>query len=578
MLPLHSSQKQPVSRTLQRGMIALAMFAADQFASVPRPIQRLPAAMASLAASRRGLLLVVLLFISIVASHLDVIPYWDAKAYLYCVEEAVHEPFDVLNFRCAGHPSIVYALLWGFTQYLRPWNPALMYATNALLGVASIAAFDALLRLLFPNRPGAEYTLVTALYALAPLFVAHAIFLNLDYGATAFFVLFLRFLIARRFWPASAFAVAAMFSKETGAAACAVAMLAYIVAFIFGPRTSWARRIATLRSHTPLVTVPLALVTYLAWVQVFHHDPRGWVNTYAPVQIIPDQRQAILNTNLADPGIRSFLTDIFVLNYQWLYTGVIVVAACFALIRIERPDDEPQGPPRRGVFLALALVGLVYVVTRFGFTNAARYVLLALPMVILTFYHALLSLPASHRSRPSYLTVCAVLVFLSNFRTLDFVSKSIFGTLPFGSHALLDMPSLTGGLKLDSLVYNLEFLQLQYLWSDMIRDIRPQPGNILLMGNAIYNFPPEVDGRSYALTANPSRAVPLFVAIGDVKRDVLESHVRRDGELFFYVAFPNADNVQLQNLLKEYALVGAKKYERDGYTMDVYIFRFTFTK
>jgi len=28
----------------------------------------------------------------------------------------------------------------------------------------------------------------------------------------------------------------------------------------------------------------------------------------------------------------------------------------------------------------------------------------------------------------------------------------------------------------------------------MIRDVRPPPGSVLLMGNAIYNFPPDVDG------------------------------------------------------------------------------------
>jgi hypothetical protein len=55
----------------------------------------------------------------------------------------------------------------------------------------SIAAFDGLLRRLFPGTINTEYALVTALYALAPLFVSHAIFLNLDYGATALFALFL---------------------------------------------------------------------------------------------------------------------------------------------------------------------------------------------------------------------------------------------------------------------------------------------------------------------------------------------------------------------------------------------------
>ena len=110
-----------------------------------------------------------------------------------------------------------------------------------------------------------------------------------------------------------------------------------------------------------------------------------------------------------------------------------------------------------------------------------------------------------------------------------------------------------------------------------MRDLRPRYGSVLLMGNAIYNFPADVDGRDYTLTANPAHAVPFWIAIGDVSRDAIASHVRSDGELFFYIAFANADNVQLQELLKKYPLVGTKKYDRYGYTLDVYTFRFSFT-
>src|SRR5262249_17638446 len=112
---------------------------------------------------------------------------------------------------------------------------------------------------------------------------------------------------------------------------------------------------------------------------------------------------------------------------------------------------------------------------------------------------------------------------------------------------------------------------------DMIRDLRPPDGSILLMGNAIYNFPPDVDGRDYTLSADPSHAVPFFVALGDIKRDVVASHVRNDGQLFYYMAFANAANVQLQELLKRYPLIRKKPHERHGYTMDVYTFRFLFT-
>ena len=68
-----------------------------------------------------------------------------------------------------------------------------------------------------------------------------------------------------------------------------------------------------------------------------------------------------------------------------------------------------------------------------------------------------------------------------------------------------------------------------------------------------------------------------FVALGDVKRDVLASHVRSDGQLFYYMAFANADNVQLRELLKRYPLVRVRTYTRFGYTLDLYTFRFSFT-
>ena len=97
------------------------------------------------------------------------------------------------------------------------------------------------------------------------------------------------------------------------------------------------------------------------------------------------------------------------------------------------------------------------------------------------------------------------------------------------------------------------------------------------MGNAVYFFPPEIDGRTYALTPNPAHAVPLFVGIGDVTREALRSHGLTDGDSFYYVAFPNADNVQLKPLLNEYSLVATKKYDRHGYTLDLYTFRFGFT-
>ncbi len=129
---------------------------------------------------------------------------------------------------------------------------------------------------------------------------------------------------------------------------------------------------------------------------------------------------------------------------------------------------------------------------------------------------------------------------------------------------------------MDSIVYNLESLQFDGLLNDVMRDLRPAPDTVFFMGDTTYNFPPKVDARSYEVTVDPSRALPLSVLSGDgdVPKDALRKHVKGDGDQFFYLAFANADNHQLRLLLQLYPLVRTKQYDRNGYTLDVYTFRF----
>ena len=525
----------------------------------------------------RGLLAVLTLFTAVVASHLDVTPIWDAHIYYACIEEAVHKSFELVNFRCVSHPSIFYALLLGVTQYLAPWTPAWLYVVNAAVGLLSIVAFHRIVRLLYPDRPRYEYALVTALYGLAPLFVANAVFLTLDYAATALVVLFVYFLLARRPWAAGAVGAAVAFTKETGGAAVALAAVAFTLAFIVRPSMPRRARVERLRGQLPIAIVPaMALLAFVLLVRTSRQFA-GWANTYATVGDIAwgTPLDAWLNTNLADRSMQSFLVDMFVLNFQWLFTTVIVAAIA---VHVFRPiDREPSdiSAPRLPLFGALLVIGLAYVTTRYRGYNNARYVLTMTPALVATFYGTLLWLVKSGRIRLTYLGGCALLVVVSNFRTVDPVSKAIFGTFEFGSHQVLDMPSIVGGLKLDSMVYNLEFLQLEYLYGDMIREIRPRPGAVILMGNAVYNFPPDVDGRTYALTANPGHVLPLFVSRGNIAPTILADHFMREGELFYYAAFANADNDELA-ALRGYELVDTRRFNRQGYTLDVYAFRFRF--
>src|SRR5207249_214580 len=83
-----------------------------------------------------------------------------------------------------------------------------------------------------------------------------------------------------------------------------------------------------------------------------------------------------------------------------------------------------------------------YITTRFRPYNDARYVRIVFSR---TGSRVLLraAFPARKPHRSSLVSVrLRFWVAASNFRTLDVVSKLVFGTFNFGSHRLLDMPSL----------------------------------------------------------------------------------------------------------------------------------------
>jgi hypothetical protein len=526
--------------------------------------------------SNAGLTLIVLVFLAIVAAWRDYIPYWDARSYFDCIVSGTTKPFNLLDFRCVAHPSVVYLFLLGLARRFAPWDPAWMYAVNGLLGAASIVAFHRLVRALFPGRAPVEYGLVAALYAFAPLIVVHAVFLNVDYGMTAFAVLFLAALLAKRFWAASFAATAMMLSKEIGAAAFGVSVAAFVAAFTLRTAVKREERVASLLGLAPLLAAPALIAVY---VVAAHQSGSGesWLGAYLPVAVINDRVDFYLNANLADPSMRAYLADIFILNGQWVYTAAIAAACGLALVRAGDKGREPVGITGGGVFLGLVMAGLVYAVTRYRVYNNARYVMIVAPILILAFYGSLLSLFRSLAVRLAVLTAASVLVLASNFRTVDVVSKRVFGTFDFGTHALLDLPSFTHGARLDSIVYNFESLQFHYLLDDAMHDLRPTARTILFMGDGTYNFPPPVDGRTFDLTLDPSHAVPLSILSGDgdVERGVLRAHHLEEGDRFFYLAFANVDNHQLRLLRNRYPVVATKQYNRAGYTLDVHTFTFT---
>src|SRR4029077_13952844 len=114
--------------------------------------------------------------------------------------------------------------------------------------------------------------------------------------------------------------------------------------------------------------------------------------------------------------------------------------------------------------------------TRYETYLNVRYLLPIAALLILSFAVGFLILCARPFVRVVVLGFAFLLVLGSAFRTIDPVSRALWGTFPFGRHPLLALTSWNNeccGFSRDQLVYNLEYLQFDRIETLIFRDLRP---------------------------------------------------------------------------------------------------------
>ncbi len=519
-----------------------------------------------------GLLCVIVILFIMVAMVLDTSPVWDSASYYRCIREATKGLFRLRYFRCSDHSSLVYAMLVGFTQYLSFGNVKLVYIVNALLAAASAAAFYRLLILLLRNALSEyERSLIVGLSVLSPVFFAHLLHINLDFGLTCFFILFLSFLLHRHFWMAAAAGTALVFTKETGMAAYVAVIGLYACIFTFSECRLGRWRQTTLRF------LPLLIPGLLTALYFFILYRKGWQSLWSPD--IPHPFS--FGFNLADRAIQVYLFDLFGLNFQWLLTATVCVAIVLAGVRflINRRHPSPKVDLRSWLFICLLFLPILIIVTRFRLWNNPRYVLLGSPLLLLVFAAAVASLSSKTIVRSIPLSIIAALIFLSNFRTIDPLSKAYFGTFRFGSHSLLILTSLTlidinQWYGRDDLVYNLEYRNLLDLSSDAYIAVKPTAKTLFLVGKwGNFFFPPVVDPQTFRAGTNFRRSfMPLTLSSTDgltpetIKTQTPEPY-------FYFIAYPNLFNaLGLSALSSRFPLTDTRIFARDGYEIALYTF------
>jgi hypothetical protein len=270
-------------------------------------------------------------------------------------------------------------------------------------------------------------------------------------------------------------------------------------------------------------------------------------------------------------SIASFLGLIFVINFNWILTATLASSWVALLLKL-RHDNTRQALAAATPLMLLLLATTAALLLVRPYSNA-RYVMLLVPLMLLASAVPLGLLVSNGTIRSGLYAALLALFAWQNVRSIDPVSRAYFGTVPFGSHQLLNMTVRTGeccGYGLDQLAYNTEFTRIPRLLQLAIDDLdfetrttisMPQRGQRMLFS--------AINSATGEMTLDPANSfTPDYREI-----DQILSAADPPAQLYYF-ALPNFNNAA--NLIRLAQLYGSNTphvYAQAGYTLTVHEFQ-----
>ncbi len=506
---------------------------------------------------------------ALLATRMGYAPIWDGRIYAACIAAAA-EHFSAESLRCAGHASQAYAALAASAQRLAPDSSVPLLATNACLFAIACVGFHRLIRHVFPSVASLDRALLTAAFVLHPAFLSAVVQPGLDLPLLPEFIWAVVFVLERRWLPLVLTGLALAFTKETGVLLYAVLLACYAVWFEVRAAGPFGERVNRVLRLAPLALPGVAFAAYLV------------VRRFAS----PGQSVIWYTGTTSDSLLGQFLVPrldlyqvnyavlILVLSFGWVVSATIGADAFVGIVRAghrEPPRPVPGADRANLGFLLLLAVATGYALTRFTTFGHTRYFLVVYGLLLVLFLGSLLRLGVGAAARRSALGGYAVLLLVSALRTVDPMSRRLYGTFAFGSHDMLRMTRVTGeccGFGQDQLAYSLEFTVLQPLTDAAVGAIEasaPTPTIVLPDSTSwIFLDPPASGRRHFAFRLRSGEKPTVFE-----HREIVQGANRPASA--FYIALPYGDNERAMRELKPlYEFRDQRRFERDGYAISVY--------
>ena len=529
--------------------------------------------MPSVFASRAILILAGATAALLLAPHVDFIPMWDGWAYAECAMDVAANRFSLVFLRCYGHPAYIYSGVLGAFQLLDLGNQFLLVLVNGAVLALATVGFHRLMRRTFPGTGHeADVALLTAAFLLQPPFLASVVQPSLDLPVLTGTIWCVALLVERRWFWCAAAGTALAFSKETGVLLFAVLLACYVVWVLARTPGTFTARLRALIPLTPTVAPLVAYAGYVITFRVFRPgESPVWTSTTGPPLL-----ERLLVPRI-DAGVRSYLALLFVLNFAWLPATWIAVDAAAGVVRLAlRRSARVIAEADRAVigFLTLAAVATVFALTRFTTFSNVRYVMAGTGLLLPLAYVALVRLGIGPSARRVALGTYSALLVVSAVRTVDPVSRRLWGTFAFGSHRMLDMTSITAeccGVGRDQLVYSLEFTRFHDLTDSVVATLVRDTATVIGVPRGMeYYTVGRLDLATWRRTLRRTGAFRPTVW----DRVWVFASATTAPQSMVYIAMPNArDSVKLRLLSNRYVVGPERRFEADGYALSAYELR-----
>ena len=488
--------------------------------------------------------------------HLGYVPLWDGRVYANCVMDAAFSGLSVESLRCAGHPSQGWALVLALPQLVDPGNVVLLNATNLALGVVALIAIRVVLARAFPSGAHARHLdLVAAACALHPVVLSTLLQPNVDFGVYVFFFVALAGLLT----PSRGGTMAALaggtllaFSKETGVAAYGLAFAAALAIEHMRSGVPLRRRLGAVTRRAAVLSLPLVLfVAHVLQWNATHRQGAIWKHGWQE-----SSADGFRFFDLSEPVFVSYAAGLFVLGFMWVAWLPVAADAIAGLARMaRRAPERPVEGSDHAVLVTLTLLtcAIAYLFTSFRTWSNLRYFAVLYPLFLMLSYAALVRLQVPARLRGIAVGAVLVLFGLAGQRSVDPLSRAVYGTFDTGVRRMYWMTSISGefeGPGRDQLVYNLEFTGYHHVQNALYARLKPNDSTVIGTPRHVrWNIWTQLDATT---TQRTMRRAGVFAP---TYADEVDIAARRSREAWF-LDFSNhgAKDRALQTLLPQYRI------------------------